>query len=252
MRSLFLLCLNVAALAQTHPATPTFEVVSIKPADPERLSPGHSGNDPSRISYPSANLTFLMIRAFDVKNYQIDGIDLMNLQFFSIEAKLPEGATQDQVPAMLQAMLADRFGLKYHRESRMDSVLALVVDKNGAKLKPADEKSRSGIMFSPSSGHLEFRRQTIAQLARSLSVDLGKPVLDMTTLPGEFDVVMDVNPADLEGLRRGMPSNSPDSPPSSNPSIQEALRALGLKLESRKAPIEHIVIDSIRKTPTEN
>ncbi len=150
---------------------------------------------------------------------------------------------------MLQTMLAERFGLKYHHESRMDSVLALVVDKNGAKLQPADEKSRSGIMFSPATGHLEFHRQSLAQFARSLSVDLGKPILDMTTLEGEFDIAMDVNPADLEGLRMGMP---PDASPSSNPSIQEALRALGLKLESRKAPIEHIVVDSIRKTPTEN
>ncbi len=235
----------VGAIAQA----PAFEAVSIKPADPSRRGAGSGAND-ARVSYSAANLTFLLIRAFDVKNYQIDGIDKDSLQFYSIEAKLPEGATPDQVPAMLQTMLADRFELKYHRESRIEPVLALVVDKNGAKIPKADEKSRKGISFG-GNGHLEFHRQTMAEVARSLSVDLGKPVLDVTNLEGEFEFKMDVDPLDLPGLII-LRAPGGDAPPSSNPSIQSALAAFGLKLEARKAPIEHIVVDSVRKTPTEN
>jgi len=250
--------------AQTPPP-PAFEVVSIKPLDAFKpRPPGSTRSDPGRVSYPNAILSALIMQAFDVKRYQIDGPAWIDTQFYEVLAKLPDGASKDQVPAMLQAMLAERFELKMHRESRSESVYALVAGKNGPKLKKSDDsvaptvagangtRVPASLTFS-TLGHMEFSHATMARFAQVLSNFIGRPVLDMTELPGNFDIVLDVSMADLQGLQQTFQVN-PDQIPeaSASASIFAALQSLGLKLESRKAPIEHIVIDEAKRVPTEN
>lgn len=234
----------------------SFEVVSIKPVEPG-IHAAPRANDPSRVSYPSVNLTFLLIRAFDVKSYQIDGIDLFATQFFSIEAKLPEGAKESQVPAMLQGVLADRFGLKYHRESKTQPVFALTIAKGGPRLKQSEPldpaaPSKPSMSFRIGGGHIQFNRTTLANFAQAMSNFIGTPVIDATELAGDYDIEMNINPADLQGMRGGSFFDNEPRPDSDAPSLQSAMQILGLKLESRKAPIDHLVIDSVRKSPTEN
>ncbi len=129
-------------LSVTPPAA--FEVASIKPApppDPSKMMNGkmHLGMqvDGARVDIGFLSLADLIRIAYGIKSHQLSGPDWMSAQRFDIMAKMPEGATKEQVPAMLQALLAERFKLTVHHDSKEASVYALVVGKNGVKMKEA-------------------------------------------------------------------------------------------------------------------
>jgi uncharacterized protein (TIGR03435 family) len=139
-----------AASAQPAPAANlTFDVATVRPSAPldmaklqADMQAGHMPNfgphvDASRATYNYMSLKDLIGIAYSVKAYQITGPDWLAVQRFDIAATLPEGATKDDAPAMLQALLKDRFHLVAHLDSQEHSVLALVVGKNGPKLKDA-------------------------------------------------------------------------------------------------------------------
>jgi len=125
-----------------------FEVASIKPAaalNPDAIRSGKlrigMNVDGARVSISGMPIFALLPQVFRVKQYQISGggtaADFINTERWDIEAKLPDGATEDQVPDMLLNLLMDRFKLAYHRENRERSVYALIVGKTGSKLKEA-------------------------------------------------------------------------------------------------------------------
>ena len=120
----------------------TFEVATIKPAgamDPAKMMSGKmrigARIDAGRAEYNFSSLRDLIMAAYDVKPYQITGPDWINSDRWDIQAKLPEGATKEQVPQMLQAFLEERFKLKAHKETKEHNVYALVQGKNGPKFK---------------------------------------------------------------------------------------------------------------------
>ncbi len=128
-----------------------FEVASIKPAPqltPALVQSGkmHIGMniDGARVDIGGMPIMSLLPQVFRVKQYQISGLgngmDFMNTERWDILAKLPDGATEDQVPDMLLALLVDRFKLAYHRENKERPVYALVVGKSGTKLKDASSE----------------------------------------------------------------------------------------------------------------
>lgn len=140
-----ILLLQAAAFGQAL----TFEVASIKPAGP--LDPAAIASGKMRLGMKvdgaicdiaSFSLRDLIRTAYEVKDYQITGPDwlgsLMSAQRFNIQATMPPGATEKQVPQMLQALLADRFKLVIHRDTKEHSVYALVVAKGGPKLKESE------------------------------------------------------------------------------------------------------------------
>jgi uncharacterized protein (TIGR03435 family) len=133
-----------AALGQAPAAAPAFEVASIKPAAPLDANAVMSGKlhlgmrtDAARVDIGYLSLADLIHLAYRVKPFQISGPDWMGGQRFDIQAKIPEGASTDQVPEMLQALLAERFKLAVHRENTEQAVYALVVGKGGSKMKDA-------------------------------------------------------------------------------------------------------------------
>src|SRR5690242_13751574 len=146
----FFAVLGLAAVslpAQTPAAGPTFDVASIKPSEPitpQMVQSGrlHAGMkiDGARVDIGNFTLTQLIAKAYDVKNYQIQGLSWMTpmAQRFDIVANLPAGATKEQVPQMLQALLAERFKLVIHRENKEQKVYALIVDKGGHKMKETE------------------------------------------------------------------------------------------------------------------
>lgn len=149
--STLLICASAAVIAYAQtpaPAQPlAFEVATIKPARPlqEQALSGkmHVGEkiDGARVDYGSMSLADLITKAYDVKSFQVVGPDWLKTERFDILAKIPDGVSKDKVPQMLQALLADRFKLAIHRDSREHSVYELVVGKDGSKLKesPPDE-----------------------------------------------------------------------------------------------------------------
>lgn len=144
----------VAALglwAQTPASKLEFEVASIKPApplDPAAIQQGkmHIGMnvDGARVDIGGLPMQTLLIQAFNIKPYQLAGVGgvgttvnvgaILGSDRWDILAKLPEGATKDDVPKMLVKLLEDRFGLKYHHESKDLNVYGLIVGKGGSKL----------------------------------------------------------------------------------------------------------------------
>jgi uncharacterized protein (TIGR03435 family) len=128
-----------APSAAPNPSKLEFEVASVKEAAPMtggRMRIGMSV-DEGRMTYENVALKDCIRTAYRLKDFQISGPDWMASTRFDIVAKLPEGATKEQVPEMLQALLADRFKLVVHHESKPHDSYALVVGKGGAKLTPS-------------------------------------------------------------------------------------------------------------------
>ncbi len=146
------ICLALVAGATFAQTKPSFEVATIKPAQPmdqaKILAALQSGGkmpvgatiDSHRAEYLYLDLKTLLTYAYGVKPYQITGPDWMSTTRFDIEAKMPEGSTKEDAPQMLQSLLEDRFKLTTHRTSAEHPVLALVVGKGGPKLKASAEK----------------------------------------------------------------------------------------------------------------
>jgi uncharacterized protein (TIGR03435 family) len=279
------------ALAQP-PASPTFEVASIKPSAPQqagrmmmRQRGGPGTPDPSQYSVEGFPLSRVIQQAYGVQSYQISGPSWIDSERYDIVAKVPPGTTKEQFQLMLQSLLAERFKLVAHKETKELPTYALVVAKGGPKMKespkedpdaakdaspPQPQVGRDGrpqmprggrgmmVMMGPKGLHAEAGRSTMAQLADFLSNQLGRPVLDETGLTAQYDYSLDFSPEGL-AVMKGMPmmtpppgAGGPDGGPEGGGSIFSAVQDLGLKLESRKGPVALIVVDSANKTPTEN
>lgn len=277
--TLFALLSCAAAFAQG------FEVASIKPAGPMEMNKIRIGmsTDKGMLRYTNVSLRDCIRIAYHVKDFQVDGPDWINSTRFDIEAKFPDGATEEQVPEMLQALLAERFKLVVHRESKEHPIYALVAGKNGAKLKAAESKggntgdadsgpnviARTGaplprgammMRMSPGGMHLQTPSVTLAGLSEALSRFMERPIVDMTGIEGQYDFDLSFMPETmgmarkLAGIAPGADHSAP--PPDANieqaQSLFDAIAAYGLKLEPRKAPVEIVTVDRIEKTPTDN
>lgn len=251
------------------PSTPAFEVASVKPASAPVQTGGRIQStgfkesiDPEQVRYSFVTVQFLIMRAYALKTYQISGPGWLDTEHYDVVARLPKGVTKEQVPAMLQALLAERFRMVVHWEDRRQSVYALVVGRDGPRLKASSqaEESKKGprpngpaLSFSPQ-GHIELVRTTLGRLADTLTGFVGAPIVDMTEIQGEFDITLNISMKDLPALqsvvRLDQNQELPDGAESA--SLFSAVRELGLKLEARQVPIRHIVVDSAAKVPTEN
>jgi uncharacterized protein (TIGR03435 family) len=144
-----LLAASVETPAQQTPAAPVFEVAAINPSPPLDVarivsSGGNLSNlrigvnmTDTRVDIAYMSLSNLMPVAFKVQPYQVSGPSWLNDSRFDIQATIPAGATREQVPEMLQALLAERFGMVAHRESREMAIYSLIVGKEGSKLTAA-------------------------------------------------------------------------------------------------------------------
>ena len=240
---LLLLCAQAAA-PQAEAVRPSFEAASVKPAEQGRrglgpLRGGPGTSDPGQLS-GVASLKTLLMRAYRLKAYQITGPGWMDSERYEIVAKTPAGASGPQVSLMLQELLAERFGLIVHRETKELPLYALTIAKGGPKLKtpaPDGPAGEEGTIFSPkltqgadglpemasgqtiprsyevvtggSDGLLYkrwARRETTEQLADYLSARLGQPVLDRTGLTDQFDFTLSWG---MENGGAGVPRTGP-------------------------------------------
>jgi uncharacterized protein (TIGR03435 family) len=233
---------------QSTTAPKAFEVASIKP---NTSGTGNSSTHTSKgqIRMENVSLKQCIETAFDVKDYSLSGPSWLDNARFDILAKPPSASTPwsgfglpPDFRAMLQALLADRFKLAVHRETRVVSAYALVTDKKGAKIQPVEEAGPSGM--SSGRGLLAGTRVSMAQFADLLSGNLDRPVKDLTETKGVFDIKLRWTPDETQ------PAES-DNPAAASlfAAVQEQL---GLRLEARKLPIEILVVDHVEKVPTEN
>lgn len=203
----------------------------------------------NRIKIINSTLKFCVQMAWNIKDFQVSGATgWMDAEHYDIDAVAAEPFKKDEYRTMLKSLLADRFGLVMHSEMQDKPGYALVIGRNGPKLSPPVEEP--GVMFSrtPSGDRtLKATGVTMQRLADALSLPLGAIVVDRTGIEGQYDVSLQWTP-DPAGEARVSKSGEPLPPPSGDavpgPSIFTVLQEkLGLRLESRKVPVEVIVID---------
>lgn len=307
--------------SQTADKPLSFEAASVKAADMPKpdgggrifIAPPSGGpgtRDPGRIRYPFINLKQLLTIAYDVKSYQISGPAWLDSERFEITATMAPETTTEQFHVMLQNLLAERFKMVVHKETRELPMYALEVTKNAPKLTESDGKAkapdpeapppplppggpkigpdgfpqlpfagRAGLfmMMMPGRARLVGTQQTMQDLATRLGNQLSKPVTDETGLTRKYDFTLTFSPEGMNGPMGPMPpppggggtmvavappGAGRDSGDPANvfrpdgeapPDIFHALQTqLGLRLESKKGPVEIVVVDHMEKTPAEN
>lgn len=236
-RAALLLLTGVCGLAAQDAA---FEVASIKPTPADAqcgmIEPLPGGG----LRVDCLSLHTILTWAYEVQDYQVTGgPPWASVTRWNILAK---PATPDPVPAptgardlvrqRMRTLLTDRFQLLLRHETREGTAYILTVAKNGPKMK---EAPAGYIRRHP--GHIDSNGATMRALAQYLAVDLGRPVTDETSLTGTHAFTLEWTP-----------DNSHDSGPSVFTAIEEQL---GLRLESRKAPVETLVIERAEK-PSDN
>jgi uncharacterized protein (TIGR03435 family) len=248
------------AAAQPAPAEPAFDVAAIRENHSDHTARSHIVSSPSdgHLTVMNVPMKMLLQFAFALPETRIlGGPDWLNSIKFDIEAK-SDSSVDDRLRAlnsdqakllkqkMVQALLADRFKLVCHKETRELPVYALVAAKGGPRLQPSKS---NGSTVDSSNNRINIRGgdNTVSTLAAELSKRLGRVVIDKTGIAGRYDVILNWSPDDGTSV-----------PPSGNsaisaatdlgPSIFTAIEEqLGLRLESHKGLVQVLVIDTIEK-----
>jgi uncharacterized protein (TIGR03435 family) len=252
-----------AARAQATPAAPpnpplSYEVVSVKPFDAGTANGMTMSWRSTKDGFNASGVTLegLMISAYGLLTTdQIEGLpSWADSAQFAVEAKMDEStaaalqklALPDRIHAqdqMIQSLLADRFALKAHHESRERPVYDLVVARSGSKLQETPAGVSGG--YSMGNGQLTGHGITLDSLKFSLTNVVGRVIVDETGLTGRYDMTLNWTSDDEAGT-----PGAGDS--ATGPSIFTALEEqLGLKLVSAKGPVDTIVIDHVEK-PSQN
>ena len=282
---LFALLTAAPALAQSpRPDRVAFEVAAVRPS-PATSSGRGVRIDGAQVHFAGFLLREYVARAYQLRVSQVAIPDGLSSTRFDVDAKLPEGSTPAQVAEMLQALLADRFSLKQHRERKEVPVYAIVLGKPPLRLKESardpDASPRiealvnitvnagpagtsvdlgHGASYTLRDGKFGGRHFTAEMLASTLERYCDRPVVDMTGLKGVYDFSFEVTPEEAQvlGIRAALYSGVTLPPQllqqldtGGNPLIG-AMQQLGLKLDARKAPMEVLVVDDARRAPVEN
>lgn len=253
---------------------PQFAVASIKPSNSRTLMTVRPM--PGRL-VADASVQLLLQNAYTVQPFQIEGgPEWIGAERYQIEAKAGGSASRAQMFLMLRSLLEDRFQLKTHRETRELPVYALVPARSGLKLAPPKEGScvepapdapsdwaggriappgegrlpvatcgRVGVILQAGGARIQGGKVFMPELAKELSLLMGRTVIDKTGFTGRFDVGLDFLP---DETTPAMPPPPPGaSSDSGAPSLVSAIQQLGLRLESTRGPVEVIVVDHLER-----
>ena len=240
-------CALVLAACSAWAQAPKFEVASVKKANgggPPGDIPRNLETSPGHFSMRNVPLRMALEWAFDLKDYQISGPEWIKVDDrYDITARAGGPTKEQEMRPMLQALLVERFQMKSHRETREMPVYVLLPGKGEPKVKEVSADAQPSFGGGSPTGAM-FLAQPISRFTFMLTRRMDRPVLDMTGLKGRYDFTIDLSGLGFNGREPEVPGGT---------SIFTAVqRDMGLRLESRKEPIEVLVIDSLSKTPTEN
>lgn len=291
VKGILLTVTAVAIVAAQSPAPPAFEVASIRTsANSDSIQQGKVAVgvhiDGAQVHVAAFTLKDYIGLAYRMKIAQISGPDWIGAERFDISATIPAGGKASQFDEMLQTLLAERFQLKFHREKKEFPVYALVAGKGPLKLTeeppdPADAASPSkpfdvsgggtvnGVNINYGNGQtfmlvpntVEVHKLTLEQFAGIVERFTDRTVVDMTGLKGRYDFKVDINADDyLPMLIHSAINAGVTLPPEAQRMVEghtatglsDALQQVGLRLDARKAPLDAIVVDDARRTPTDN
>jgi len=248
----FALCSAVAARSQTG-KDPAFEVVSVKAMGPN-ISHGPGTGMVMGLRYSGTHVTgnsqipAMIQDAYSLEPFQLDlpDHDNVRLEVYAIDAVMPEGTTRDQARLMMRTMLVERFGLKFHRETKDVPVYVLTEGKARAKLQPVEPEQakervvnlpsgpRKGVQSAMGHGTYTATYTSIELFAGQMGGMLDRPVIDQTGVQGFYRIELRWDPSDQMDL------------------ISVIERQLGFKFEKRKTPYEMFVVDHVESVPTAN
>jgi bla regulator protein blaR1 len=235
-------------------SVPPFAVASIKPNRSGERNSGFRRFTGGQLDARNVTVRMLISFAYDLPQDRIfQGPAWLDSERYDVLAKPDQDAAQSADRSMgairrrTAALLADRFKLVLHKDTRQFPIFRLVVDKNGPKnLQPP--KGKSPDLFT-NGHHVTCYDASMAFFAKNFLVgQVGGPVIDETGIQGNFDFSMDWAPDDLSARRPADAGDPPVAPDLNAPSFFSALREqLGLKLEAGKGPVEVLVIDHAEK-----
>ena len=228
----------LAAILASAATAQEFEVASVKP------NPGGQGmntrmnGNADGIRYIAVPLKWIVAEAYNVPHTQVFGPDWIGVEAYDIVARVPPGTTAAQRRTMLQSLLAQRFHMKAHRETRDVQSLVLTVAKQGPKMQTTTEPA-SGYRISQDGS---IRHMKVNASPKAFAAMLGglvqEPVVDQTGLTGVYQIAVDWDVS--------VPSESADN------LLRAVQGQLGLKIERKKVPLEVAVVEQADKVPTEN
>jgi uncharacterized protein (TIGR03435 family) len=255
--AILLLATTFVSYGQRSTEAPKYEVASIK------ANTGHDFGLAFRIEPDGAvaatgiTLKRLTMTAYNVQGFRIiGGPGWVASRRWDLQAKPNRAASPDQVRPMLRTLLEDRFQLHSHLETRKIPVYELVVDGKGSKI-PTAKDTESKPTVRAATGSIELTNATSATFASQLSYALALPVIDKTSLSGNFDFAIKWTPEPGEDggpTTAGLPPGIWEQPTSTldGLSIFTAIREqLGLRLKSGRGAVEVVVIDDVQ-LPTAN
>jgi uncharacterized protein (TIGR03435 family) len=280
----FMAGLGCALLLSSAARAQTFEAAALKPSSTGApiqyigFMGGPGSDDPGRIVSSRTSLKMFIMRAYDVKPYQVFGPGWLDTELYDLTAKVPPHATNDEVRMMMRNLLAERFKLEQHKENKEMAVYSLVVGKDGPKLKeyslappdsaapdtppakgpvtgadgfpilrPAVYAGGPVILYRKGQARLLAANLSMLRFADSLSQQLDRLVVDDTGLAGKYDFTLTWTPDN----RANLPPAT-DGLDEANDIFTAVQRQLGLRLISKKAPVPCIVVDHMAKAPAEN
>jgi len=238
--ALSVFAIPASVLAQAPPeAAPAFDVASVKlnPAGGNRIEV-----TPGRLTITSATLATCIKWAYGVQDRQFSGansgiVGLLTSERYDIVAKSAGLAPESQLKRMLQTLLAERFQLAFHQQTKEAQVFALLADKNGPKFHESQGEGESS-QQAKSRLSRQWKWTSMTQFAESLSDAMQAPVLDQTGLAAKYDFALDLTPY--------MPSTD-ERPDIASMMVTAIREQLGLKLESRRAPVNVMIVDRLEK-----
>jgi uncharacterized protein (TIGR03435 family) len=243
--------------SQETAKTPAFEVASITPCKPGTPEPPGQHMGMVQFTYPggrfqadAVTLKYLLEWAYGIQPSQhSDGPAWMDTDRYDIVAKAEGKATDAQMKLMVQTLLAERFKLKSHHESKELSVYLVSLGKTAPKLFPPKEGEAHSVRIVPQMGadqkvvsyHIVATRYSLTQLTDTFARQLGSPIVNKTGLTDDFDFTLDLTPDE----------NRPN--PLDPSLVISAMREqLGLTLKYQKEPVDFLVLDGAEKVVAGN
>jgi uncharacterized protein (TIGR03435 family) len=254
---ILLLLAALGSYAQPVAEPPKYEVASIKPSADDDLDYGFRIEPDGTLAAAGITLRRLMMTAYNVQGFGIvGGPAWVASRSWDVEAKPDRAARPDQIRQMLRTLLEQRFQLRSRSEKRPLAIYELFVDHKGSKLQVTKD-AESEPTVRATNGSIQLTNATSATFASQLSYALGRPVIDKTGLPRNFDFALTWTPEPGENggpTTVGLAPGTSEQPPSTmdGPSIFTAIREqLGLVLKSGRGPVEVVVVDGVQM-PTAN
>jgi uncharacterized protein (TIGR03435 family) len=239
--------------AQSSDVAPGFEVASIRISQPGGggREGGHGFDKRENISFAPASVTLrgatlrsCIRAAYKVMDYQVTGPDWIGQERYDIVAKSAGPASEDQLRLMLQNLLAERFKLSFHRQTKEMAAWVLTVGKNGPKFKESVTEGEGNIAPDRQKLEVVVQRTPVSQLVDLLTALLRAPVIDETGLKGKYDMTIKVD--------KYMPETPTAIVDMLSTIVTGVQQELGLKLDEKKLPLDLLVVDRAEKAPVEN